>query len=98
MQFPLKTWFKWCVPLGLILAVLQRPLRTPEFVNGLQAAFYPWFWLCYCEEGITYPHNGPIAGMAGAIIGVLIQVFGITFGPPLIWHWIEQLKRRREES
>jgi hypothetical protein len=82
MQFTLKRLLLWFVPLGLALAVLQRPLRTPEFVNGLHLSVYPWLWLCYCEGNFsTKPSGGECAGM---LLGVCCQVVAIIIGLELV--------------
>jgi hypothetical protein len=50
MRFTIRGWLLLCVPLGLVCAIMQRPLRTPEFVQGMLVPLYPLLWLCYCED------------------------------------------------
>jgi hypothetical protein len=95
MKINLKTLLLWFVPVGMACAVLQRPLRDPEFVNGLLGSLYPWLWLCYSEDLVTHdPSGGGAAGCAGVMVGMFVQISAAVLGPAFIAgcvaHWRER--------
>ena len=74
MKFTIRTWLWTCVPLGLLFAILQRPLRDADFLRGLMTPWYWLLWLCYAEESIpTGAGNNDVFG-AGLLVGVLFEI------------------------
>lgn len=50
MRFTIRGWLWLCVPLGLLFAVLQRPLRDEQFRSGFLAPWSWLLWLCWREH------------------------------------------------
>jgi hypothetical protein len=73
--FTIRGWLYACVPIGIVAAVLQRPLRTPEFVNGFLASYWWALWLCYLDHMVV-----PLSHSTNSGVGESIEFVGLLLG------------------
>jgi hypothetical protein len=94
-RWTIRQWCVWCIWIGIVCAVLQRPIRDVginaylfDFLSGVASSFYVLFWLGYCEHLLPAPVDSALNSL-GCCLGTFAQLVAICFSP-FIYHVIKR--------